>query len=83
MNSDVFKGAWREVRGSARAKWSKLTDDDLLRVNGKIEELVGVVQRRYGCAKDDARRQVESFADVMQKRIERRRRHHAYSVTSD
>jgi uncharacterized protein YjbJ (UPF0337 family) len=29
MNSDVFEGKWKQIRGEAKSWWGKLTDDDL------------------------------------------------------
>lgn len=45
----------------AREKWGELTDDDLDRMKGKRDQLVGKLQERYGLAKDDAERQVDDF----------------------
>jgi uncharacterized protein YjbJ (UPF0337 family) len=45
---------WHLIRGQVRQRWGKLTDDDLARISGKTEELVGVLQRRYGYGKVQA-----------------------------
>jgi len=29
MNKDIFKGKWKELRGSVKEKWGNLTDDDV------------------------------------------------------
>lgn len=46
-----------------RQQWGKLTDDDLARMNGKRQELEGVLQERYGMAKDEANRQIDDWAN--------------------
>lgn len=61
MNEDTFKGKWKQLKGKAKSQWGKLTDDDLMRVEGNTESLVGVLQERYGMARDEARKQVEAF----------------------
>ncbi|MBU2960432.1 CsbD family protein [Citreicella sp. C3M06] len=61
MNWDVIQGKWKQLKGDAQIQWGKLTDDDLDRTEGNREKLVGVIQERYGIAKDDAERQVDSF----------------------
>lgn len=61
MNWDTIKGKWKELRGQVKAKWAKLTDNDLDLVAGKKDQLVGTLQQRYGCAKDDAEKQVDEF----------------------
>jgi len=61
MNADVFKGQWHQVKGAVKAKWGKLTDDDLDRVSGNTETLIGRIQERYGYARDQAKREVDDF----------------------
>ena len=52
MNWDRIEGQWRQMKGSAKERWGKLTDDDLNVIGGKKDQLVGRVQERYGIAKD-------------------------------
>ncbi len=61
MNVDQVKGHWHELKGKIKQRWAKITDDDLLLIEGNAEELAGIVQKRYGVAKDDARKQAEDF----------------------
>jgi len=61
MNWDQVEGKWKQLKGQARQKWADLTDDDLEKINGKRDELVGKVQERYGLAKDQAEKQVKEF----------------------
>ena len=51
MNTDVFMGKWHQLKGEVKSRWGKLTDDDLDRVEGDTEQLIGRVQRRIarGC----------------------------------
>lgn len=61
MNSDLLKGKWKQMKGSVKERWGKLTDDDLDVINGQHEQLIGKVQERYGIARDAAQRQVEEW----------------------
>jgi uncharacterized protein YjbJ (UPF0337 family) len=61
MNWDVIEGKWKQWKGKFRAKWGKLTDDDLAVIQGNRDRLLGKVQERYGIAKDEAERQVGEF----------------------
>jgi uncharacterized protein YjbJ (UPF0337 family) len=63
MNADVFKGKWMQIKGEVKSQWGKLTDDDLDRVEGDTETRVGRVQERYGYAREEAKREVDSFLD--------------------
>jgi len=61
MNWDRIEGTWKELKGRARVKWGKLTDDELDVIGGRREELEGAIQRAYGKTRDEARREVEEF----------------------
>lgn len=61
MNQDIIKGKWKQLAGTAKVQWNKLTDDDLGVADGHREYLVGKLQERYGWAKDEAEKQVKDF----------------------
>jgi len=61
MNWDRIEGNWKQFSGKAKESWGKLTDDDIAVVNGKRDQLVGLIQNRYGIAKDDADKQVKDW----------------------
>ncbi len=63
MNEDIFKGKWSELKGEAKKKWGKLTDDDLMVISGQKEKLVGVLQTKYGYAKEKAEEEYKAFLD--------------------
>ena len=62
MNWDLVKGKWKQMTGSARARWGKLTDDELTEIDGRREQLVGKITEKYGIARDEAERQVDEWA---------------------
>lgn len=66
MNWDQVEGKWKQIEGSARAHWGKLTDDDWQTVAGKKEHLVGRIQERYGIAKEVAEKQAEEWSRAVQ-----------------
>ncbi len=61
MNTDVFKGKWNEIKGAAKAKWGKLTDDDLKQVEGKMDQFGGLLQKKYGYKKDEVKTKIDEF----------------------
>lgn len=63
MNSDTLKGQWKQVSGRAKEAWGKLTDDELLKIEGNAQRLSGLVQERYGITREEADKQVEKFID--------------------
>ena len=62
MNWDQMEGKWKQMKGSVKQKWGKLTDDDLDIIAGSRDKLVGRIQERYGIAKDEAQREVDSWS---------------------
>jgi uncharacterized protein YjbJ (UPF0337 family) len=54
MNKDILEGNWKQIRGQAKAWWGKLNDNDLDRVAGKFDALVGVLQEKYGYSRQQA-----------------------------
>jgi uncharacterized protein YjbJ (UPF0337 family) len=61
INNDVLKGKWNQVKGDAKSRWGKLTDDDLTQAEGEYDKLVGKLQERYGYARDRAEQEVNDF----------------------
>jgi len=61
MNWDTVKGDWKQLKGKIKEAWGKLTDDDLDIVAGKRDQLVGLIQKHYGLARDEAENQVRRF----------------------
>lgn len=59
MNEDVVKGKWKKMRGKVKNWWGLLTDDDLDRISGSMDELAGTLQERYGYDREQAEREIE------------------------
>ncbi len=54
MNKDILEGKWKQVRGQAKEWWGKLSDDDLDKAQGKSEQLIGLLQEKYGYTRERA-----------------------------
>jgi len=46
-------GNWRELKGKLKQKYAMLTDDDMLLVEGKHDELLGRLQAKLGKSKEE------------------------------
>ena len=71
MNWEHIRADWQNAKGKVKAKWGKLTDDDLKLIEGKWDQLVAKLHERYGYKKDDAEREVDSFL----KNMDEKKRH--------
>jgi uncharacterized protein YjbJ (UPF0337 family) len=61
MNWDQIKGNWKQMTGKVKEKWGKLTDDELTVIAGQRDQLIGVLQERYGYEKERAEEEVDDF----------------------
>lgn len=62
MNWDRIEGNWKQFSGSVKQKWGKLTDDDITVINGKREQMEGLIQERYGYTKDQAKKELDDWS---------------------
>ena len=58
---EKIKGSWTQTKGAVREQWGKLTDDDLMEIQGRREQLVGKIQTRYGISHEEAEAQVSGW----------------------
>ena len=61
MNSDTVKGTWKQFKGKLKEAWGDMTDDELDRYEGKREQLVGALQKKYGQAKDEIESRISNY----------------------
>ena len=61
MNWDTIKGDWKNFKGKIRDRWGRFTDDELDQVQGRREQFEGLLQKKYGMARDEAQRQLDEF----------------------
>jgi len=55
ITTTVIKGNWNEIKGKLKQRYANLTDDDLLFVEGKEDELMGILQKRLGKSNQEVR----------------------------
>jgi uncharacterized protein YjbJ (UPF0337 family) len=61
MNWDRVEGEWKQWKGKVQQQWGKLTNDDLDVIEGNRVELAGRLQQRYGYAKDEAEKEIDTW----------------------
>jgi len=71
MNKDIFEGKWKEMRGQVKEWWGKLTDDELEQAGGNAEQIVGLLQQKYGYTREKAEeefnRRIEDVKEAVEK----------------
>lgn len=67
MNKEIFEGKWHELKGKVKEKWGKLTDDEITRIDGDWEQMVGSLEKRYGYKRDQAEKELKNWKYEMQK----------------
>lgn len=60
-NDHDITSQWKQMQGKVRQQWNKLTDNDLERIKGHRDELIGVLQERYGKARNEIEKEVNDF----------------------
>ncbi|HKQ70820.1 MAG TPA: CsbD family protein [Polyangiaceae bacterium] len=68
MSQDILKGQWKQVSGKLKEWWGNLTDDDVKRIDGSHERLLGTLQEKYGYAKDRALAEISRRLDEFGKK---------------
>lgn len=61
MNWTDVEANWHQLKGKVREKFGKLTDDDLLEISGKVENLTGKLQERYNVSLEEAEKMVNNL----------------------
>ncbi len=61
MNTDILAGKWKQIKGEIKEQWGDLTDDELNRIDGQRDKMVGLLQEKYGYARDRAERELDQF----------------------
>lgn len=56
MNRDIIEGNWRQMKGKVKARWGKITDDELDQIEGNYEMLCGKIQEAYGLSREEVER---------------------------
>lgn len=62
---DILMGRWKQLRGSVRQEWGKLTDDQIDQINGSYDRLVGVLQENYGYTRERAEEEANRWLGNM------------------
>jgi uncharacterized protein YjbJ (UPF0337 family) len=58
------------MKGSAREWWGRLTDDDLERIGGKKDKLLGALQERYSWTHEHVEQELKERLESLEKQAQ-------------
>mgnify|MGYP001827692103 CR=1 FL=1 len=61
IDENVLEGKWNQIKGQIKQQWGELTDDDIDRIRGNREEMIGVLQEKYGKSREEAEKELDEF----------------------
>lgn len=61
MDKLQIKGSWNEMKGKIKKAYGDLTDDDLIREDGKDDEMLGKLQKKTGKSRDELVKWINSL----------------------
>lgn len=64
QNEHTIKGKWNEIKGEIQKKWGQLTDNDLEQTKGDLTAIGGLIQQKYGHAKEEVKAKLESLVNA-------------------
>jgi uncharacterized protein YjbJ (UPF0337 family) len=53
---------WQQFTAMVKEEWDKLTDEDLTTFGGQSDQLAGILQRKYGYAREQAEHEITEFS---------------------
>ncbi len=65
VQQDKISEKWTQIKPQLKAKWSKLTDQDLDVPHGSAQYLAAKLQERYGETPEQAQREVQDFSRTL------------------
>ena len=61
MNKNQIEGKWLQFRGKVKEEWNELTDDEIDAAEGRVQQLAGKIQERYGITEEQARKRLSEL----------------------
>ena len=61
-NQQILEGNWTEIKAKLRQRWGQLTDDDLTQFRGDAGQVVGIIQRKTGEAREAIERYLQEIS---------------------
>ncbi len=66
MSHDALHIKWSELKSQIHQHWGKLTEDDLSRLNGGMDDLTALLRKRYGYGKAQAEIEISIWLENLE-----------------
>lgn len=66
LQENVLQGKWNQIKGQIKQQWGDLTDDDIDRMRGNRDEMIGILQEKYGKTEVEAKQEVDDFLSTFE-----------------
>jgi ElaB/YqjD/DUF883 family membrane-anchored ribosome-binding protein len=63
MNLPKFETEWEGFQGHVAIKWDKISNDELLRIQGNFTELISLISGKYGETKEVTEKKLKELYD--------------------
>ena len=64
-NWEWVAAKWKKFHSKIKKAWNKLTDDELMEINGSREILAGKIQEKYNVSNEEANHQIDAWANQL------------------
>lgn len=61
MNKEQVEGKAQKLKGKIKQTWGKLTDNDIMLLDGKRDQFLGKLKDHYGLTKEEAEKKVKAL----------------------
>ncbi len=65
VNKDALQDKLKQLRDAVKQRWGVLTDKDLATVDGKLDQLPALLQKKYGYTREQAGKEIKLFLSDM------------------
>ena len=69
MNNSINKGKWRELKGEIKKNWGDLTESEIEKTEGNLDQIAGKIQQKYGETVEQARGKLNKMLDNISDRM--------------
>ena len=63
LTKEEMTGTWNDIKGRVKGEWGDITDDDLQQVEGNVDRLVGLIQKKTGVARTEIENTLRTLSE--------------------